>query len=43
MRKREYTHVQILLPEMEAMMGEGKTKRGRQGIQISGQVLWETG
>ena len=43
MRKREYTHVQILLPEMEAMMGKGKTKRGRQGIQISGQVLWEKG
>ena len=31
MRKREYTHVQILLPGMEAMMGEGKTQRGAAG------------
>ena len=27
MGKRNYTHVQILLPEIEAMIGEGKTQR----------------
>lgn len=27
MEKRNYTHVQMLLPEIEAMMAEGKTQR----------------
>lgn len=27
MEKRNYTHVQMLLPEIEAMIGEGKTQR----------------
>lgn len=27
MGKRNYTHVQILLPEIEAMIAEGKTQR----------------
>ena len=27
MRKRNYTHVQMLLPEIEAMIGRGKTQR----------------
>ena len=27
MGKRNYTHVQMLLPEIEAMIGEGKTQR----------------
>ena len=27
MEKRNYTHVQMLLPEIEAMMEEGKTQR----------------
>ncbi|MFR6278268.1 MAG: imidazolonepropionase [Acutalibacter sp.] len=27
MEKRKYTHVQMLLPEIEAMMAEGKTQR----------------
>ena len=27
MGKRNYTHVQMLLPEIEAMMAEGKTQR----------------
>ena len=27
MGKRNYTHVQELLPEIEAMIGEGKTQR----------------
>lgn len=27
MKKRNYTHVQILLPEIEAMIAEGKTQR----------------
>ena len=27
MRKRNYTHVQMLLPEIEAMIAEGKTQR----------------
>lgn len=27
MKKRKYTHVQILLPEIEAMISSGKTQR----------------
>ena len=27
MEKRDYTHVQMLLPEIEAMIAEGKTQR----------------
>lgn len=27
MEKRKYTHVQMLLPEIEAMIAEGKTQR----------------
>ncbi len=27
MRKRNYTHVQALLPEIKAMLAEGKTQR----------------
>ena len=27
MEKRNYTHVQMLLPEIEAMIAEGKTQR----------------
>ena len=27
MGKRNYTHVQMLLPEIEAMIAEGKTQR----------------
>ena len=27
MKKRNYTHVQMLLPEIEAMIGGGKTQR----------------
>ncbi len=27
MRKQNYTHVQMLLPEIEAMIAEGKTQR----------------
>jgi len=27
MRKRSYTHVQVLLPEIKAMLAEGKTQR----------------
>ena len=27
MKKRNYTHVQTLLPEMKAMLAEGKTQR----------------
>ena len=27
MKKREYTHVQMLLPEIEAMLSVGKTQR----------------
>lgn len=27
MEKKNYTHVQMLLPEIEAMMAEGKTQR----------------
>ena len=28
MGKRNYTHVQVLLPEINAMLAEGKTQRG---------------
>ena len=27
MKKRNYTHVQVLLPEIQAMLAEGKTQR----------------
>lgn len=27
MKKRKYTHVQVLLPEIKAMVAEGKTQR----------------
>ena len=27
MKKRNYTHVQVLLPEIKAMLAEGKTQR----------------
>ena len=27
MKKRKYTHVQVLLPEIKAMLAEGKTQR----------------
>ena len=27
MKKRNYTHVQILLPEIKTMLAEGKTQR----------------
>lgn len=27
MKKRNYTHIQALLPEIKAMLGEGKTQR----------------
>lgn len=27
MSKRNYTHIQVLLPEIKAMLGEGKTQR----------------
>ena len=27
MEKRNYTHVQVLLPEIKAMLAEGKTQR----------------
>ena len=27
MKKRSYTHVQVLLPEIKAMLAEGKTQR----------------
>ena len=27
MSKRNYTHIQVLLPEIKAMLAEGKTQR----------------
>ena len=33
MKKRNYTHVQALLPEIKAMLAEGKTQR-----EVAGSV-----
>ncbi len=45
MEKRKYTHVQLLLPEIKAMLAEGKTQRevaeyyGFQGKQVVKRLL----
>ena len=36
MKKRNYTHVQMLLPEIKAMLAEGKTQREVADTMVSG-------
>ena len=33
MEKRNYTHIQALLPEIKAMLAEGKTQRDKQVVK----------
>ena len=44
MGKRNYTHVQELLPEIEAMLGSGKTQREvAEYFGLSSGVFWFSG